>query len=93
MQNQSPLRATQNKFALCGRTIYPPAMFSAFIHLFAFCWHTGDNVRLSDVVKLYIGFYGSRLRAKARPELAERKDIRKLLQELSLIVLSANILL
>ena len=25
--------------------------FLYLLHLFAFCWHTGDNVRLSDVVK------------------------------------------
>ena len=25
--------------------------FLHLLHLFAFCWHTGDNVRLSDVVK------------------------------------------
>ena len=37
------------KFALCGRTSYSPAMFSTY--LFTFCWHTGDNVRLRDVVK------------------------------------------
>ena len=28
--------------------------FLHLLHLFAFCWHTGDNVRLSDVVKLLI---------------------------------------
>ena len=30
-------------------------LFNCFVHLlhlFPFCWHTGDNVRLSDVVKL-----------------------------------------
>ena len=26
-------------------------MFSTFLHPFICCWHTGDNVRLSDVVK------------------------------------------
>ena len=26
--------------------------FLHLLHLFTFCWHTGDNVRLSDVVKL-----------------------------------------
>ena len=25
--------------------------FLHLLHLFTFCWHTGDNVRLSDVVK------------------------------------------
>ena len=28
--------------------------FLHLLHLFAFCWHTGDNVRLSDVVKLLL---------------------------------------
>ena len=27
--------------------------FLHLLHLFAFCWHTGDNVRLSDVVKFF----------------------------------------
>ena len=25
--------------------------FPHLLYLFSFCWHTGDNVRLSDVVK------------------------------------------
>ena len=27
--------------------------FLHLLHPFTFCWHTGDNVRLSDVVKLF----------------------------------------
>ena len=30
--------------------------FLHLLHLFTFCWHTGDYVRLSDVVKLYSDF-------------------------------------
>ena len=29
-------------------------MFSTFLHPFTSCWHTGDDVRLSDVVKLHM---------------------------------------
>ena len=29
--------------------------FLHLLHLFTFCWHTGDNARLSDVVKLDLG--------------------------------------
>ena len=29
--------------------------FLHLLHLFAFCWYTGDNVRLSDVVKFMSG--------------------------------------
>ena len=29
--------------------------FLHLLHLFLFCWHTEDNVRLSDVVKLNVG--------------------------------------
>ena len=42
------------KFALCGRPIYSTTMFSNLLHLFTFCWHTEDNVRLSDVVKFVV---------------------------------------
>ena len=42
------------KNEICGRYIYPTAMFSTFLHPFTCCWHTGDNVRLSDVVKLNV---------------------------------------
>ena len=39
------------EFALCGQTICSPLCFLHLLHLFTFCLHTGDNVRLSDVVK------------------------------------------
>ena len=37
------------KFALWALELFTLKL--CFLHLFAFCWHTGDNVRLSDVVK------------------------------------------
>ena len=42
----------KTKFALCGRPIYSPTMFSTSVASLYICWPTGDDVRLSDVVKL-----------------------------------------
>ena len=40
------------KFALWALELFTLKLcFLHLFHLFAFCWHTGDNVRLSDVVK------------------------------------------
>ena len=41
----------QRNLLFCSRTIYSPTMFLHWLHLFTLCWHTRDNVRLSDVVK------------------------------------------
>ena len=40
----------------------PNYLLSNYLHLlylFTLCWHTGDNVRLSDVVKFCVWSFGS----------------------------------
>ena len=43
----------QRNLLFCGGTIYSPTLFLHLLHLFTLCWYTGDNVRLSDVVKFF----------------------------------------